>query len=105
MAHIIPPTVGRKVWFRPNGVNVIGNKVLQVSDDTQALDATVVCVNDEHNVNLLVVDHVGVSHAARNIMLLQPGVQAPAAGSCYCEWMPYQVGQARPQIPAAGSAS
>lgn len=107
MAHIIPPTIGRKVWFRPNGVNVIGNKLLQVFDDSQALDATVVCVADAQTVNLLVVDHAGVTHAAPNIRLVQPqaGDLTPPEGTCYCEWMPYQVGQARSQIPAAGSAS
>lgn len=105
MAHIIPPTIGRKVWFRPNGVNVIGNKMLQVFDDTQALDATVVCVADAQTVNLLVVDHAGVTHAAPNVMLVQAGIEPPPEGSCYCEWMPYQVGQARSQIPAAGSPS
>ena len=103
MAHIIPPTIGRKVWFRPNGVNVIANKVLQVFDETQALDATVVCVADEQTVNLLVVDHSGESHAAANIMLVQAGIQPPPDGSCYCEWMPYQVGQARAQADVAST--
>lgn len=113
MAHIIPPTIGRKVWFRPNGVNVIGNKILSAIDaaDTldalQAMDATIVCVIDNQTVNLLVVDHAGESHAARGIRLVQPlaGDLIPPEGSCYCEWMPFQVGQARSQIPAAGSAS
>lgn len=104
MAHIIPPTIGRKVWFRPNGVNVIGNKIVQIFDEGQPMDATVVCVSDPWTVNLLVVDHAGVSHAAANVMLVQVGVEPPPEGSCYCEWMPYQVGQARSQA-AAGSAS
>lgn len=107
MAHIIPPTIGRKVWFRPNGVNVIGNKIVQIIDPDQALDATVVCVVDPQTVHLLVVDHVGETHAAAGIRLVQPaaGDNTPPDGTCYCEWMPYQVGQARSQIPAAGSPS
>lgn len=112
MAHIIPPTIGRKVWFRPNGVNVIGNKILSAIDaaDTldalQAMDATIVCVIDNQTVNLLVVDHAGESHAARGIRLVQPlaGDLIPPEGSCYCEWMPFQIGQSRAQADVGSTA-
>lgn len=106
MAHIIPPTIGRKVWFRPNGVNVIGNKILQVFDTDQALDASIVCVSDSQTVNLLVVDHAGVTHAAPNIRLVQPlaGDLIPPEGSCYCEWMPFQIGQSRAQADVGSTA-
>lgn len=105
MAHIIPPTIGRKVWFRPNGVNVIGNKILLIYDDTQPLDATIVFISEDKLVNLMVADQAGETHAVMGAMLVQEGGELPPHGSCYCEWMPYQVGQARSQIPAAGSAS
>ena len=99
--HAITPTIGRKVWFRPNGVK---NSLAGVSDggvhekrlnvfNDQPLDATVVCVWGDRMVNLLVVDHGGETHALRSVDFRQP--DDPTPQNHYCEWMPYQVGQAK----------
>ncbi|UCV01152.1 crAss001_48 related protein [Acidovorax radicis] len=95
---VIKPTVGRKVWFRPNGTTD-----LQKPGTTergrlnelhgQPLDATVTYVWSERMVNLSVLDHYGNPFIATSVNLLQPGDSTPATGF-YAEWMPYQQGQA-----------
>lgn len=93
-AAAIPPTVGRKVWFRPNGAQTLNGATFE-NYASQPMDATIVCVWGERLVNLQVVDHGGISHGLRSVTLIQPGDPAPAG--FYCEWMPFQVGQAKPQ--------
>jgi hypothetical protein len=104
---MIVPTVGRKVWFRPNNVAgtslVIGHKVVQ--DITgEAMDATVLCTWDDGRVNLLVVDHSGEAHPVGGVKLIQEGDEVPpeGEGGYYCEWMPYQNGQAAKATAAVG---
>lgn len=94
MPGIIKPTVGRKVWFQPNGINVINNHVVAELAD-QPMDATVVCVWDDRSVNLRLTDHVGHTHRAANVMLLQEDDEPPETNTPYCMWMPYQQGQAK----------
>lgn len=84
---MIRPTVGRVVWYRPNG-----REELTVLDPAQPLAAIVAFVHGDKMVNLSVVDHVGQRHAVERVVLLQEG-DNPSAGH-YCEWMPYQKGQA-----------
>lgn len=93
MPAIIKPTIGRKVWFQPNGINVIDNHVITEFAD-QPMDATVVCVWDDRCVNLRVTDHAGFTHRAGNVVLLQEGDEAPADVP-YAMWMPFQLGQAK----------
>lgn len=93
---IIKPTVGRKVWFRQNHPKdsplVIDNKVVQQFTQ-EPMDATVLCTWSDRCVNLLVVDHAGVTHAVRSVTMRQEGDPEPT--SHYCDWMPYQTGQAK----------
>jgi hypothetical protein len=84
---MIRPTVGRVVWYRPNG-----REELNVLDPAQPLAAIVAFVHGDKMVNLSVIDHVGQRHAVERVVLLQEG-DNPSAGH-YCEWMPYQKGQA-----------
>lgn len=101
MSEIIKPTVGRKVWFRPNGTmslqragtQGVGFAPLAIIDDTP-LDATVVYVWGDRRVNLLVLDHYGNPFTATSVTMVQPDGDCPAVGF-YAEWMPYQTGQAR----------
>lgn len=92
---LIKPTVGRKVWFRPNRPKdsplIIDNRVVQ-QFTAEPLDATVLCTWTDRCVNLLVVDHAGAVHAPRSVTMRQEG--DPEPGGHYCEWMPYQAGQA-----------
>jgi hypothetical protein len=90
---IITPTIGRKVWFWPNGLKLTVAGPLEVFTEKQALDATVVCVWGDRMVNLSVTDHGGRVHSVRSCTLLQEGDAVP--GGFYCEWMPYQVSQAK----------
>ncbi|WP_343734528.1 Gp49 family protein [Acidovorax sp.] len=107
---VIKPTVGRKVWFRPNGTTD-----LQKPGTTergrlnelhgQPLDATVTYVWSERMVNLSVLDHYGNPFIATSVNLLQPGDSTPATGF-YAEWMPYQQGQAaKAELASAAMAS
>lgn len=106
MSSVITPTVGRKVWFRPNGAtnlqipwSAISEMITVVSPD-QPLDATVVYVWHDRLVNLFILDQYGNQFVAQRVQLLQPGETAP--DSCYyAEWMPYQVQAAVKEKPVA----
>ena len=100
-APVIAPTVGRKVWFRTNGIKSSNSGILTVRGN-QPMDATVVFVWSDRMVNLTVLDHAGWNHPITSVPLLQAGDTPPVAG-CYCEWMPYQVGQAA-KASSAGDA-
>lgn len=89
---IIPPTIGRKVWFRPNGAAHLNGAIYANHMPSQPMDATIVCVWGERMVNLAVLDHDGGMHSVRSVPLVQPGDPIPQG--FYCEWMPFQVGQA-----------
>ena len=82
------PTVGRKVWFWPSEQE----SYMNVEDDTQPLDATVLFVHKDERINLLVVDHLGHTHPEMNVLLIQEGETKPE-GEGFATWMPYQVKQ------------
>jgi hypothetical protein len=86
--NIIPPSIGRKVWFRGANTDL----------DGQAEDATIVYVHSDHMVNLLVVSHNGVPRPETSIPLVHEGEERPENGH-FAEWMPFQKGQARPASP------
>lgn len=90
---MITPTNGRIVWFTP-ATSVAGglNGIVQ-HDKTKPLAAMVCHVWGERMVNLLVTDSQGIQHAADHVTLLQDDDTPPKLGR-YCEWMPYQKGQA-----------
>jgi len=83
---MIKPTVGRVVWYRPNA-----HDDLYGSD--QPLAAHVAYVWSDTMVNLMVIDHNGGTHP-RTSVVLRHGESSPPGGQSYCEWMPYQKGQA-----------
>lgn len=80
---MITPTVGRVVlfWAKPP------------SEQGQPFAATVAYVHGDRAVNLSYVDHNGQQHAATSVQLVQPE-DLTSNESYYCEWMPYQKGQA-----------
>lgn len=80
---MIKPTVGRIVWYW----------VAKPSPQKQPLAAVVASVIDDGLVNLAVFDASGASHPERNVPLIQEDIPA-MPGVHYCEWMPYQKGQA-----------
>jgi hypothetical protein len=81
---MITPTVGRIVWYRPIGPQA----------DEQPWAAIIVRVHTDRVVNLTVFDHDGYGKPKQGVQLLQEGDAVPSAGGGYCEWMPYQKGQA-----------
>ena len=70
------------------------------TDGRKPLAAIVAHVFSDALVNLAVFDSNGVSHSRTSVKLLQAGEDKPAHGY-FCEWRPYQVGQA---AKAAASA-
>lgn len=82
---IIQPTVGRVVHFYPSIEDP-----LWVSG--RPLAAIVAYVWSDSCVNLAIFDSNGVSTNRTSVYLVQPGNERPSGG--FCEWMPYQKGQA-----------
>lgn len=83
---IIKPTVGRVVWFYPQGH----------SQDKQPLAAIVSHVWSDTCVNLAIFSANGcpMQNPPTSILLVQEGSEVPSGGH-YCTWMPYQIGQAK----------
>ena len=90
---MIKPTVGRKVWYWPSEYDLNGLGAM-VAAHLQPLDATVVCVHGDRMVNLVVFDANGNMHKCLSVTLVQEGDTKPEGR--YCEWMPYQIAQAKP---------
>jgi len=85
---VIKPTVGRIVWFwRSYQPDVV--------DDAQPMAAIVAYVHSDIMVNLSVIDHNGHHFSKTSVRLQQEGSDPPAFNEMYCEWMPYQIGQAK----------
>ena len=84
---MIKPTVGRVVWFYP-GVHL--SHIARVGD--QPFAATVAAVWSDTCVNIGFLDANGHHHNATSVPLIQDDMPRP--DSHFCEWMPYQKGQA-----------
>jgi len=85
---MIKPTIGRVVWFHPaSNSNESGFAPAPICA------AIVAYVHSDACVNLAVFDANGNSHSKTSVTLVQDGEPPPEYGY-YCEWMPYQKGQA-----------
>lgn len=88
---MIQPTIGRVVWYWP--AQNAGGWSEMAWDGQQPMAATIAYVHNDTCVNLSVVDHDGKSHDVTSVTLLQAeDAQRPEGG--FCEWMPFQKGQA-----------
>lgn len=85
---MIKPTVGRVVLFVPKS-----HREGLALNLGQPHAATVVHVWGDRMVNLSVFDSNGKQFGVTSVHLKQPDDTDP--GCEYCEWMPYQVGQAK----------
>lgn len=85
MTNVIKPTIGRIVWFWGGGAE-------EKAQSCQPLPAIVNYVHGDECVGLTVFGSGG-SIEMPSVFLRQPGVDDPSHR--FCEWMPYQVGQAR----------
>ena len=86
---MIPPTVGRVVLYHPStndpGGNIPGGP----------LAAIIARVHSDTLVNLMVISPDGSPFGRTSVCLLQSDEQrARHQTGPYCEWMPYQKGQA-----------
>ena len=81
---VIQPTIGRQVWLWLDQ---------QHKKHGQPFAATVVYVNSVRDINVHALDNSGQPAAYVGITLVQPGDKLPLTGA-FCEWMPYQIGQA-----------
>lgn len=97
----ITPTVGRVVYFNPNGMQLASD--FRAPRDGEPLAAIVAAVlpNGVH-LNLSVIDALGQHHAVTSVPLVQEGQPEPEAGP-FAYWMPYQLAQAgiKPMTPPA----
>lgn len=108
MSQVIKPTVGRKVWYRPSKHDKLGPVPMNAAGG-EPLDATVIAVFGDRMISVLVTDIMGRQFPVLSVDLLQPGDEPrkDADGNVigrYCEWMPYQVGQAAKDETAAPAA-
>lgn len=87
---MIKPTVGRVVWYWPGG---------KVGEGLQPCPAMVCYVWNERMVNLAYFDANGKPGNATSVTLCQEGDPQPL--HAFCEWMPFQIGQAKTQFEAA----
>lgn len=83
----IRPTVGRVVWFWPQGKWNGG----------QPYAAVIAFVHSDRCVNIGYLDSNGVAENATSVALAQEGEPEPRGP--FCEWMPYQKQVASGQIP------
>lgn len=96
---MISPTNGRVVWYTPGAWDTI-----KQHEKHKPLAAIVTHVWNDFMVNLTVFDSDGNPFGRISVQLLQDGDQSPVGS--YCEWMPYQKGQAAKteQLEAARAA-
>ena len=82
---IIEPTVGRMVWFWPNGKSDINAKI-------QPYAAQIAYVHSVGMINIGYLDANGEHKNQTSVPLIQEGQDQPYFS--FCEWMPFQKGQA-----------
>ena len=80
---MIKPTVGRVVWFF---------KYVPGQGHKGPLAAHVAYVHSDSMVNLMAIDENGNPRSETSVYLRQDNSEYPPSN--YCEWMPYQQGQA-----------
>jgi len=80
---MIKPTVGRVVWYWPDGAG---------GPEAQPYAAIIAYVWSDRLINIGYFDQDGEHDNEISVVLVQEGDPRPA--SRFCEWMPYQMGQA-----------
>lgn len=78
---MIQPIVGRIVWF--SAIDIEGHRA-----------AIVTKVWNDRMVNLCVFSADGTNAGVTSVKLLQDD-DKPDGASVWCEWVPYQIGQAK----------
>jgi hypothetical protein len=83
---VIKPSVGRVVLYYPHGKT-------DKETGSQPYAASVAYVHSDRLINIGYINHNGEHGHETSVALLQPGDPTPDVGR-FCEWMPYQIGQA-----------
>jgi hypothetical protein len=95
---MIKPTIGRMVWYWPDG--------RKRPTTYQPLSAQIAFVHNDQIINIGYLDENGRAHNATGVWLAQDGGVEADESTPYCEWMPYQKGQAaRTEAAEAKAAS
>ena len=81
----IVPTVGRVMWF------------WSVASERRAQPEACIVTHvwGDHMVNLVVFNPNGVPRSQTSVPIVQDESPYTKGDSPYCEWMPYQIGQAK----------
>jgi hypothetical protein len=96
---MIKPTVGRVVWFIP------GKEDSNFALYSAPFAAHICYVYTDNCVNLMVIHPEGRPVPQTSVTLIQEGDERPENGR-FCEWMPYQKGQAaKTEVLEAAKAS
>jgi hypothetical protein len=99
---MIKPAVGRIVWFRPSSDDLDDDIFGIVYNDKKQPSCAQICyVHNDRMVNISFVDQEGDTYSAQNVRLMH-GDEAFNPGGSYCEWMPFQKGQAARVEPKTG---
>lgn len=85
----IEPTIGRVVWYRHCALPA---HTAGVINKGEPWTASVCYVHPDGKINVAGFDHTGQPFKGINVPLHQAGDEYP--NQPYCEWMPYQKGQA-----------
>lgn len=88
---MIEPTIGRVVLFWPT-LAYARDKGMAYEDSGKPLPALITYVHNLRMVNLAVFDQNGENYPVTSVELIQDYRRPPLG--MYCEWMPYQKGQA-----------
>ena len=100
---IIKPSVGRVVWFYPSLNTGESGFARHAGGSGGPYAALIAHVWSDALVNLSVIDANGTPHGRTSVPLLQPGQDAP--DHAFCDWMPFQKGQAAKTDAAEKTAS
>lgn len=84
---MIKPSIGRVVWYHPAAAERIPGQ-----PNDQPLAAHVTYVWGDRMVNLMAITPNGTPFGVTSVTLVQDGDASPIER--YCEWMPFQKGQA-----------
>jgi len=87
---MIQPTVGRIVWYYPDG----WRRPTEEHEPTSLappLAAIITKVWKSRLVNLVAFSADGVPNGITSLLLVQPEDPAPKYGIPFCQWMPYQI--------------
>lgn len=91
---MIKPSIGRVVWYQPNDADAEALGAIAFGARSEPLAADIAHVHSDIMVNLMVIDPNGNPHSRTSVRLVQTD-EMPLVGESFCEWMPYQVGQAK----------